>query len=66
MYLAAIFSEVLEKGQREGEISKSLDSDELAHSLVVSIIGLTVIMKSKPDSVLVKHSIEVALSLLDK
>lgn len=66
MYLAAIFNEVLEKGQRAGEISNSLDRDELAHSLVVSMIGLTVIMKSKPDRILVKQSIEVALSLLEK
>lgn len=65
MYIAAIFRETIEKGQRTGELSELLQSEELAHSLVVSMIGLTVFMKSRPDHTFVKQSIEVALSLLD-
>lgn len=66
MYLAAIFRDTIERGQRTGELSEVLQSEELAHSLVVSMIGLTVLMKSRPDHTFVKQSIELALSLLNK
>lgn len=65
MYLAAIFQETIEKGQKLGELATTLNANELAHSLVISMIGLTVMMKAKPDQLLIKQSIEVALSLLD-
>jgi TetR/AcrR family transcriptional repressor of nem operon len=66
MYLAAIFRDTIERGQRTGELSEVLQSEELAHSLVVSMIGLTVLMKSRPDHTFVKQSIELALSLFNK
>lgn len=65
MYLAAIFRETIERGQRTGELSEVLQSEELAHSLVVSMIGLTVLMKSRPDPAFVRQSIRAALSLLN-
>lgn len=65
MYLAAIFKETIERGQGTGELSEVLQSEELAHSLVVSMIGLTVLMKSRPDPTFIKQSIEAALSLLN-
>lgn len=64
MYLAAIFKETIERGQQSGELSGELNASALAQSLVVSMIGLTVMMKSAPDRLFVQQSIEMTLSLL--
>ncbi|MFC9708357.1 TetR/AcrR family transcriptional regulator [Paenibacillus sp. NPDC056933] len=64
MYLAAIFQETIERGQQSGELPVDLNANALANSLVVSMVGLTVMMKSEPDRSFVHHSIEVTLSLL--
>lgn len=64
MYLAAIFQETLEKGQRSGELQKSMDAQALAQTLVVSLIGLTVMMKARPERSFVDQSVQVILSLL--
>ncbi|MDN4603404.1 TetR/AcrR family transcriptional regulator [Paenibacillus sp. F6_3S_P_1C] len=65
MYLAAIFKETIERGQETGELSDDLDAFALSKSLVVSMIGLTVMMKSEPDRSFVQQSIKVTLSLLE-
>ncbi|MDK8190804.1 TetR/AcrR family transcriptional regulator [Paenibacillus sp. UMB7766-LJ446] len=65
MYLAAIFKETIERGQETGELSDDLDAIALSKSLVVSMIGLTVMMKSEPDRLFVQQSIKVTLSLLE-
>ncbi|HBU81873.1 MULTISPECIES: TetR/AcrR family transcriptional regulator [Paenibacillus] len=65
MYLAAIFKETIERGQETGELSDDLDAIALSKSLVVSMIGLTVMMKSEPDRSFVQQSIKVTLSLLE-
>ncbi|SEN42242.1 TetR/AcrR family transcriptional regulator [Paenibacillus sp. OK076] len=65
MYLAAIFKETIERGQETGELSNDLDANDLSKSLVVSMIGLTVMMKSEPDRSFVQQSIKVTLSLLE-
>ncbi|SEK30848.1 TetR/AcrR family transcriptional regulator [Paenibacillus sp. OK003] len=66
MYLAAIFKETIERGQETGELSNDLDASALSKSLVVSMIGLTVMMKSEPDRSFVQQSIKVTLSLLEE
>jgi TetR/AcrR family transcriptional repressor of nem operon len=65
MYLAAIFKQTIERGQGTGELSDDLDAIALSKSLVVSMIGLTVMMKSEPDRSFVQQSIKVTLSLLE-
>ncbi|MGC5771814.1 TetR/AcrR family transcriptional regulator [Paenibacillus pabuli] len=65
MYLAAIFQETIERGQETGELSNDLDARDLSKSLVVSMIGLTVMMKSDPDRLFVQQSIKVTLSLFE-
>lgn len=65
MYLAAIFKDTIERGQETGELSDDLDAIALSKSLVVSMIGLTVMMKSEPDRSFVQQSIKVTLSLLE-
>ncbi|PYE50237.1 TetR/AcrR family transcriptional regulator [Paenibacillus barcinonensis] len=64
MYLAVIFREVVERGVRSGELEGHLNAGLAAHSLVMSMIGLTVLMKSGPDRQFVEQSIQAALSVL--
>ncbi|WP_127536062.1 TetR/AcrR family transcriptional regulator [Paenibacillus illinoisensis] len=64
MYLAVIFQETIERGQRSGELSGDLNASAAAKSLVISMIGLTVLMKSGPDRSFVEQSIEAALLII--
>lgn len=64
MYLGVLFKETIERGQQSGELSTDMNASAVAQSLVVSMIGLTVLMKSGPDRLFVVQSIQVTLSLL--
>ncbi|MET3942534.1 TetR/AcrR family transcriptional repressor of nem operon [Paenibacillus sp. PvP094] len=64
MYLAVIFRETIERGQRSGELSGDLNASAAAKSLVISMIGLTVLMKSGPDRSFVEQSIEATLLII--
>lgn len=64
MYLAAIFQETIERGIRSGELSSNLSPKNVAQTLVISLIGLTVMMKSRPERSFVDNSIESILTLL--
>ncbi|MEO2203750.1 TetR/AcrR family transcriptional regulator [Paenibacillus pabuli] len=65
MYLAVIFQETIERGQRSGELSGNLNASAAAKSLVISMIGLTVLMKSGPERSFIEQSIEAALFIID-
>jgi len=64
MYLAAIFEETLQKGVSAGELNRELDAKAMSQTLVVSLIGLTVIMKSRPNRSFVDHSANVILAMI--
>jgi len=64
MYLSAIFQEALERAIHSGELTTNMNPKALAQTLVVSLIGLTVLLKSRPDRSFVDHSIETILTLL--
>ncbi|MDF2660325.1 MAG: transcriptional regulator [Paenibacillus sp.] len=64
MYLSAIFEETLKRGVITGELNRELDVKALSQTLVVSLIGLTVIMKSRPNRSFADHSKDVILSLI--
>ncbi|AIQ12250.1 TetR/AcrR family transcriptional regulator [Paenibacillus durus] len=64
MYLSAIFQETIERGIQSGEIKKDTHAAALAQTLVVSLIGLTVMMKSRPDRSFIDHSVETILTLI--
>lgn len=64
MYLAVLFQETIERGLQSGELKADTNARALAHTLVVSLIGLTVIMKSRPDRTIIDNAVEVTLSLL--
>jgi len=65
MYLAVIFQETIERGQRSGELPGNLNASAAAKSLVISMIGLTVLMKSGPERSFIEQSIEAALFIID-
>jgi TetR/AcrR family transcriptional repressor of nem operon len=64
MYLSVIFQETIVRGIRSGELESSLNAKVLAQTLVASLIGLTVLMKSRPERSFVENSVAMILSLL--
>jgi TetR/AcrR family transcriptional repressor of nem operon len=64
MYLAAIFQETVERGIRSGELRNDVNAKSLAQTLVISLIGLTVFLKSRPDRTFAENSVATILDLL--
>lgn len=64
MYLSVIFQETIERGMRSGELDASINAKSLAQTLVVSLIGLTVMLKSRPERSFVEHFVQEILTLL--
>ncbi len=64
MYLSAIFQEMIERGVRSGELEATMNVKALAQTLVISLIGLTVMMKSRPERSFIDNSVETILTLI--
>ncbi|QWG81025.1 MULTISPECIES: TetR/AcrR family transcriptional regulator [Bacillus cereus group] len=64
MYLSVIFQELITKGIQSGELQSDVNAKALAQTLVTSLIGLTVLMKSRPKRSVVDNSVCIILSLL--
>ncbi|MBG9721910.1 TetR/AcrR family transcriptional regulator [Bacillus mycoides] len=64
MYLSVIFQELIAKGIQSGELQSDVNAKALAQTLVTSLIGLTVLMKSRPKRSVVDNSVCIILSLL--
>ena len=64
MYLAVIFQELIVKGIRSGELQSDLNAKALAQTLVTSLIGLTVLMKSRPERSVIDNSVSIIVSLV--
>ncbi|MEV5024550.1 TetR/AcrR family transcriptional regulator [Paenibacillus sp. LPE1-1-1.1] len=64
MYLSVIFEETIQRGIQSGELEADIDAKALSQALIVSLIGLTVIMKSHPKRSFVDNTIKVTLALL--
>ncbi|NOU79923.1 TetR family transcriptional regulator [Paenibacillus sp. LMG 31459] len=64
MYLSVIFQETVERGLRSGELDPGINAKSLAQTLVISLIGLTVFMKSRPERTFVDNSVREILTLL--
>ncbi|AGG05440.1 MULTISPECIES: TetR/AcrR family transcriptional regulator [Bacillus cereus group] len=64
MYLAVIFQETIERGIQSGELEINTDAKSLAQALIVALIGLTVMMKSRPQRSFVDNVIAATLTLL--
>ncbi|WP_338533460.1 TetR/AcrR family transcriptional regulator [Paenibacillus peoriae] len=65
MYLSAVFQETLERGIRSGELEASMDARALAHTMVSLLIGITVMMKSRPARSFIDQAVATLLILLD-
>jgi TetR/AcrR family transcriptional repressor of nem operon len=64
MYLTVIFQETLLKGIKTGEIEGNLDVKALAQTLVIALIGITVLLKSHPERSFVDKSVTLILSFI--
>ncbi|PEO62714.1 TetR family transcriptional regulator [Bacillus toyonensis] len=64
MYLAVIFQETIERGIQSSELEVNTDAKSLAQALIVALIGLTVMMKSRPQRTFVDNVIATTLTLL--
>lgn len=64
MYLSAIFQETIERGIRSEELAIGSNTKALAQTLVVSLIGLTVLLKSRPERSFADNAVGTILSLL--
>ncbi|MGG3891169.1 TetR/AcrR family transcriptional regulator [Metabacillus fastidiosus] len=64
MYLSVIFQETIERGIQSGELEIEGSSKALSQALIVSLIGLTVIIKSRPERSFVDNTIDVILTSL--
>jgi len=64
MYLTVIFQETIERGIQSGELEANTDAKSLAQALIVALIGLTVMMKSRPQRSFVDNAIATTLTLL--
>ncbi|PFD34679.1 TetR family transcriptional regulator [Bacillus cereus] len=64
MYLSVIFQELIAKGIQSGELQSDVNAKALAQTLVTSLIGLTVLMKSRPERSVVDNSVSIIVSLL--
>ncbi|WP_409345402.1 TetR/AcrR family transcriptional regulator [Paenibacillus sp. MBLB4367] len=65
MYVAALFQETIERGVRSGELLNVTNPAALAQTFVVSLIGLTVLLKSRPERSFADNSVKLILTLLD-
>jgi len=66
MYLSVLFQELIDEGVRNGEFINNLNSKALAQMLVTSLVGLTVMIKSRPERSFIDNSLAVILTVLDQ
>jgi TetR/AcrR family transcriptional repressor of nem operon len=64
MYLSIIFQETIERGIQSGELESGVNAKSLSQALILSLIGLTVLLKSRPERSFVDNAIAVTLTLL--
>ncbi|MFJ7663522.1 TetR/AcrR family transcriptional regulator [Lysinibacillus sp. NPDC097162] len=64
LYLTVIFQETIERGIQSGELEANTDAKSLAQSLIIALIGLTVMMKSRPQRSFIDNAIATTLTLL--
>ncbi|MFC9775623.1 TetR/AcrR family transcriptional regulator [Paenibacillus chitinolyticus] len=64
LYLSVIFQETIERGIRTGELDAALEARGTAQALLVSLIGLTVMLKSRPDRQFADNTVKTVLTLL--
>lgn len=66
MYLSVLFQKLIDEGVRNGEFTNILNSKALAQMLVTSLVGLTVMIKSRPERSFIDNSLAVILTVFDQ
>ncbi|MFP4978342.1 TetR/AcrR family transcriptional regulator [Paenibacillus sp. CN-4] len=64
MYLSVIFQAALEEGQKRGELKQELDVKAASQFLTAGWIGLTVLLKSRPDRTYAEQTAAALLHIL--
>lgn len=64
MRLAALFRRKIESGMEAGELSRNLNAEATAGAMLVSLIGLTVMLKAKLPSAFIDAAIASTLTML--
>ena len=65
MYLSVIFQEAIERGIKSGELRATIDAKAVSQSLIVSLIGLTVLLKSRPNRAFIDNAVKMTLASLE-
>lgn len=63
--IEAFFVRMIKKGKESGEIPASVKTTEASRGLLASLIGFVVLMRSRPDRVLLKSVLDDALRRLN-
>lgn len=63
--LTELFHGTIEDGIRTGELSSTLNPAAVARALIISAIGLSVTMKTRPERSLVENAVAEILTLLE-
>jgi TetR/AcrR family transcriptional repressor of nem operon len=58
------FARMVKQGQAAGEIARTLHAEEAARGLLASLLGLLVLVRSRPDPALLQSVVESALHSL--
>lgn len=64
MDLELFFREQIERGQRAGDISQTIDVDQTARGMLASLLGYLVLVRSRPDEQLLSSIVEEAIARL--
>lgn len=65
MYLSVIFQEAIERGIKSRELRATIDVKAVSQSLIVSLIGLTVLLKSRPNRAFIDNAVKMMLASLE-
>jgi len=65
MEIEGFFQRLIKRGQGNGEISKDLDADLAAQSLLAALFGLLVLSRSRPEPSLLKSIADSAVAIFN-
>ncbi|ANF96984.1 TetR/AcrR family transcriptional regulator [Paenibacillus bovis] len=65
MYLVAVFQEYLNRGVVSGELGAEMNVEAVSKTLMLHMIGLTVILKGKPEASWVEQSIAAIMVVME-
>ncbi|OWA33610.1 hypothetical protein B9G55_19845 [Saccharibacillus sp. O16] len=64
LHLAELFRMKIARGIESGELARDLDAEATANGMLASLIGLTLLLKAKPETAFIETTIASTLTLL--